>query len=129
MNTVPKICITLIALALGVFFSSYFYYQSFLGNEYEVAHSISKITSAVSPAEQRVEPVMVAGNEGIYEERAILVLFGIAAFISLLSIVVAVVARFKRGQYQLFVPLAFCAATVIGCIAFTAYKSGLYLYA
>lgn len=129
MNTVPKICIPLIFVALATFFSSYFYYQSFLGNEYEVAHAISKITSVASPDEGVAEPMMVAGNDGIDEERAVLVLFGVAIIVSFLSMSVAVIARIRQGKYQLFVPIAFCSATVIGCVLYTAYKSGLYLYA
>lgn len=129
MNTAPKICITMIAVAIAIFLSSYFYYQSLLGDEYVMAKNISKVTSSFSHSESVSEPELISGDKGIYEERAILMLFGVASIISVLSMVVAVLARIKCGRYQLFVPLTFCAATIVGCIVFRAYRSGLYQYA
>lgn len=121
MNLIPKICMVMISLSLGIFFSAFYYYQGLLGGESELASKVSEVTSVFTSGPTYDEPALVAGNTGITEERVIILLFFLAGLLSFLAILTALVARIKVGAYQSYVPILLCAVCIIGCIAYTGY--------
>lgn len=129
MNLIPKICMVMISLSLGVFFSAFYYYQGLLGGESELASNVSEVTSILTSGPIYDEPTLVAGNAGITEERSIIIMFVLASLLSFLATSTAVVARIKVGSYQSFVPIILCSVCVIGCIVYTGYWYCLDAYA
>ncbi len=129
MNLIPKICIVLIAVSLGVFFSAFYHYQGLLGNEIKLSSAVAKVVSVFTSAPIYDEPSFVSGDWGITEERSVLYIFILASLLSFSATTTAIVARLKKGAYQSFVPIVFYSLCVIGSIAYTAYWYCLDTYA
>jgi asparagine N-glycosylation enzyme membrane subunit Stt3 len=61
----------------------------------------------------------------MYEERAVLVMFFLAALLSLLSFLLAIKHRSVEGKNKLFLPLVFGAVSVLLCIVYVGHQIGL----
>ncbi len=129
MNFIPKICTTLIAISLVIFFATFYHYQGILENEVKLSSVVAEAASAFNSAPVYDEPSFVPGRYGITEERSVFLLFALAALFSLSAAATAVAARLKNGPFQSFVAITLCSLCVIGSIAYTAYLYGLDTYA
>lgn len=129
MNFIPKICMVLIAVSLGVFFSAFYHYQGLLGNEVELSSAVAEVTSAFTSAPIYDEPSFVSGGWGITEERSVIFMFILAALFSFSAAITAVVARITKGSFPSFFSIILCSICVICSIAYTAYRYSLDTYA
>ncbi|UTW47061.1 hypothetical protein [Bacterioplanoides sp. SCSIO 12839] len=118
----------LISISLGIFFAAFYHYQGILENEVKLSSVVAETASAFNSAPIYDEPSFVPGRYGITEERSVILLFFLAAFLSFSASTTAVVARLKNGPFQSFVPIALCSLSVMCSIAYTAYWYGLDAY-
>ena len=117
---------SLTSLGLLLLFGASFYYRTLTGGETNLASKFSQVTSSLSAKSSGyVEPSMVAGHAGWYEEKAIFALYLCALFLTLCSIGVATLHRIQHGAYRSFGPLLCYAVVVACCICVTVYNSGL----
>lgn len=124
MTIVPKICLFLITSSLAILFASMEYWLRLDGSEFQLAQNIAAISSVAQFGNEYQEPTMVPGHSGISEVSAIVIALAFAVLLSVSSFVVATVRRIKYGQYQLYLPLAFCSLTLALGIVYVGYKAG-----
>ena len=129
-ESIPKVCFTLIILALLLFFYSFYHNRYMAIDTHTLSIFITNITSFFSTTTSPSTPTFEGGSGfSIYESRAVLIMFCVSIIMLVTSLLIGTWFRVYRGVTQLYLQLTFLSACTMGCVIYVGIHIGLPAYA
>ncbi len=126
MNTWTFSSLLLIISATLILIGAYYYYLDYNGHDMRYAKTVVFVTSNLSSVQKPEKPELTADN-GISEEKGLLIVLLIQVFSLLIAVGFVGVSKYRYGKNKVHLPLIMAAFLVSAWVLHTTYKLGLFM--